>query len=174
MSKNSPLFFILYAATTLALSGCAGVQGDFPSLAKREYERENPVEEASNPPAPLTKALSATLQAQTDSLLARSRTAHAAYQAALPAAQSAAQSAANSAEGSELWVNAHMTVSRTDSVRSDGLAALGEIDQLIAKQREAGADAGLIALLSTPQQQIADRVSSENAEIERLAKLIGL
>jgi hypothetical protein len=174
MARNTLTYTLGSAALALTLSGCGKMQGEFPSLAKRAYEMENPVAEPEIVAAPVTTALPADLQAKTDSLLARSRTAHAAYQSALPAAQAAVQSATNAATGSEAWVNAHMVLSRADSARTDGLAALGEIDTLISKQREAGADAGLLALLNAPQQQIADQVASENAEIDRLAKQIGL
>jgi hypothetical protein len=150
------------------------MQGEFPSLAKRTYELENPVAEPEATLAPVTTVLPAELKAQTDSLMARSRAAHAAFQSALPSAQGTAQSASNAAAGSEAWVNAHVIVSRADTARADGMAALAEIDQLISKQREAGADAGLIGLLSALQQDIAERVQSQNAEIDRMAKQIGL
>jgi hypothetical protein len=171
MLRFNPIFSTVSAAGMLALSACSSVQGDFPSLAKRPYEQENPIAEPVVPAIPQTTSLPAELQSQTDSLLARSRAAHAAFQAALPSAKSVLGPAAT---GSEAWVNAHMTLSRVDSTRADGVAALGEIDQIISKQRENGADAGLIALLSAPQQSIAERVNAENAEIERLTQLIGL
>ena len=76
--------------------------------------------------------------------------------------------------GSESWVNAHMLLSRADAARSDSVAALGEIDRLIAGEREKGADAGLVSLLSVPQSQIAALVNAQTAEIERLSRLIGV
>lgn len=174
MSRINQPFLFLTTAATLALSGCAGVAGDFPSLAKRPYEQADPVQEPVVAQAPLTTVLPAALQAQTDSLLSRSRAAHNAYALALPSAQNAVAAASGVATGSESWVNAHMILSRADSARADGMAALGAIDQLISKERESGADAGLLDLLSAPQSQIADLVNAENAEIERLAKQIGL
>jgi hypothetical protein len=114
------------------------------------------------------------LQAQTDAFVARARRAHDAFEAKLPAARSAAQSANGAASGSEGWVKAHMEVSRADSARADAVAALSEIDQLIAQERNRGADAGLIGLLAEPQAKIAELVNAETAEINRLAKLIGI
>lgn len=174
MHNINRTFLPLAVTASLALSGCGSVEGDFPSLGKRPYERENPIEDTVASAVPLTTTLPADLQKQTDSLLSRSGTAHAAYQSALSSALGVIQSARNSAPGSEAWVNAHAVLSRVDSVRADGMVALGEIDQIVTQQRESGADMGLVALLSAPQQRIADRVDVENAEIERLAKLIGL
>ncbi len=174
MAHYNASYLLATAVVALILPGCGKMQGEFPSLAKRAYELENPVAEPDANPGPVTTVLPAELKAQTDSLMARSRAAHAAYQSALPSAQSAVQSASNAGTGSEAWVNAHMVLSRADTARADGMAALAAMDQLISKQREAGADAGLMGLLSAPQQDIAERVNSENAEIDRMAKQIGL
>jgi hypothetical protein len=165
---------LTFALATLMLGGCTSVEGDFPSLSKRPYETDNPVDEAASPPAPVTTTLPAALKTQTDALLSRGQKAHAAFEAALPGARSAAQSASGAATGSESWVNAHMIVSRADGARADGIAALSEIDQLIARERDKGADKGLIALLAGPQGQLAAIVNEDTAEIDRLAKLIGL
>jgi hypothetical protein len=165
---------ILFAASALLLSGCASVEGDFPSLSKRPYETDTPIEETVAAPAPVTTAMPAELERQTSGLVARARKAHAAFEAALGSARSAAQSASGSTPGSESWVNAHMVLSRADGARADAVAALGEMDQLIAREREKGADAGLTALLAAPQGRIAELVNAENAEIERLSRIIGI
>jgi hypothetical protein len=163
----------LAAIASLTLCGCASATGDFPSLAKRPYEKANPVEELAVVET-LTTTLSADLQKQVDALLVRSGVAHAAFQNALPSLRSTIQSAGNPATDSESWANAHTALSRTDSLRADGVAALGEMDRLVAREREKGADSGLIALLTAPQHTIAGRVTSENAEVERLTQQIGL
>ncbi len=162
------------ATLALLLTGCASVEGDFPSLSKRPYETSNPVDIPVATPAPVISALPAELKTRTDALLARGRQAHLAFEEALPAVRAAAQSASGAPAGSEAWVNAHMILSRADGARSDGIAALGEMDQLIARERDRGADAGLIALLAEPQSQLAAIVNEDTAEIDRLAKLIGL
>jgi hypothetical protein len=174
MYRINLTFLSLAAVASLTLAGCASVEGDFPSLAKRPYEKVNPVEEPVAIAETLTTQLSAELQRQIDALLSRSSAAHAAFESALPSVSSTIQTAGNFATGSESWANAHSALSRTDSLRADGVAALGEIDTLIARERENGADRGLIALLTAPQLIIAERVTAENAEIERLTQLIGL
>ena len=173
MYRINRTFLLLTAFASLTLSGCASADGDFPSLAKRPYEKANPIEEIAVVET-LTTMLPADLQKQVDALLSRSSVAHAAFENVLPATRSIIQAAGNPATGSESWVNAHTVLSRTDSLRADGVAALGEMDRLVATEREKGADSGLVALLTAPQQTIAGRVTAENAEVERLTQLIGL
>jgi hypothetical protein len=165
---------LILAASAALLSGCASIEGDFPSLSKRVYETDTPIEDPSAMPAQVTTALPADLERQTDTLVARARKAHNAFESALGAARSTAQAASGSATGSEAWVNAHMVLSRADTARADAVAALGEMDQLIARERDKGADTGLVALLAQPQSRISELVNAENAEVERLAKMIGL
>ena len=167
---NRP-FLPLAAVASLTLTGCASAGGNFPSLAKRPYESANPIEEKAVDEK-LTTILSADLQRQINALLSRSSAAHEAFENSVPSVLSLVPSAGS--PGSDSWVNAHMVLSRTDSLRADGVAALGEIDRLVASEREKGADAGLVALLSVPQGQIAALVSAQTIEIDRLTRLIGI
>lgn len=75
--------------------------------------------------------------------------------------------------GSESWASAEVELSRLDVARGDSVAALAELDKLIADQREQGADSGLLGLLAEPQSRLAADVTSQTAEIEALARLIG-
>lgn len=174
MSTKLSHSLMAIAPLGLLLGGCASLEGEFPSLSKRPYESADPLAVPEAAPAPVSTSLPAALQTQVDALLQRARAAQSAYEAALPTARNAAQGAAGSAVGSEAWVNAHMLVSRADSARADAVAALGEIDRLIAGEREKGADVGLVALLSAPQAQIAALVNAQTAEIDRLSRLIGV
>jgi hypothetical protein len=66
-----------------------------------------------------------------------------------------------------------MKLSKADAARADGVAALSEMDQLITRERNAGAHKGLIALLAEPQGKLAAIIDEDSAEIDRLAQLIG-
>jgi hypothetical protein len=162
------------ALLVFLLTGCASVEGDFPSLSKRDYESADPLAIPEAPPPLVSTALPAELKTKTDALLVRARTAHSAFEAALAPARAAAQAASGAPAGSEAWVQAHMILSRADGARADAVAALGELDQLISAERDKGADKGLIALLAQPQGQLAAIVNEDSAEIDRLARLIGL
>jgi hypothetical protein len=171
MSRH-PLFLPFAGILALSLAGCASTDGDFPSLSKRPYENANPIKESDSTVTNLTTALPALLASQTDGLLIRSRKAASAFAGALPLAQSSARSASGAAVGSETWVQAHMVLSRLDAARSDGVAALAEMDKLVVTERERGADSGLLGLLETVQRELADTVSDQNARIGALHNVI--
>lgn len=79
--------------------------------------------------------------------------------------------------GSEAWVNAHVVISRLDHARADSVAALGEMDNLVANRFDAEANGAfpLIMPLLTPiQTNMAASVNLQNAEIERLSLIVGL
>ncbi len=173
MPKTVRSYPIILSAATLILAACATQKGDFPSLSKRPYETENPIEAPESAAPALTTSLPSALSIQTNAWLARSRAADAAFARALPAAQSSARAASGASMGSESWSQAHVQLSRLDATRADSVAALAELDRLIATQRESGSDAGLIALLDGVGQQLGEIVANHSREIARLAATIG-
>jgi hypothetical protein len=116
-------------------------------------------------------ALPTELTSRVDALNARHRAAQRAFDTDLPSLQSVASRAAGSAAGSEAWVNAHLQLSRLDKARADSVAAVREFDALISEQSDA--DSNLVPLLTEAQAPVADAVAAQNAEIERLSRLIG-
>ena len=154
----------------LILAACGTPDGGFPSLERRSYETDAPIE-APIESAAAPSMLSGEFAAKADALHARHRTAHAGYLGGLPAVQAIASKAAGTAPGSEAWVNAQLMLSRLDKTRSDSVAALRDFVGLIT---EAGArDVGLAALLTEAQRPVMDDVAAQNAEITRLSKAIG-
>lgn len=79
--------------------------------------------------------------------------------------------AAGSPPGSESWVNAHLQLSRLDKARADSVAVVREFDVLIAEQ--ADSDSDFVPFLTDAQKPVAEAVAVQNAEIERLSRLIG-
>ena len=160
----SPLLLFLF------LAACGTREGGFPSLEPRSYETDAPIS------APIESAvapliLSGEFAAKADALQARHKAAHGAYLGALAAVQAVASKAAGASAGSELWVNAHLMLSRLDKTRADSVAAMRDFDGLIL---DAGArDAGLAALLTEAQRPVIEGVAQQNAEIARLSKVIG-
>jgi hypothetical protein len=160
----------LYFAPLIVLTACAADEGKFPSLDRRPYESRNPVT-APEAPQPAPVALPAELAARVDALNARHKAAQASFAKDLPTVQSVASSASGGSPGSESWVNAHLQLSRLDKVRADSVAVVREFDTLISEQ--ADADSDLVPLLTDAQRPVADAVAAQNAEIERLSRLIG-
>ena len=158
------------AILLLALSACASVQGEFPSLERRSYESNAPITAPeSAPPAPVT--LSPQLAAKVSSLLARHKAAQESFTRGLNAVQAVAQRASGSKTGSESWVNAHVQLSRLDKARADSVDVLRDFDALMTT--EGAVDARLATLLSDAQMPVAAAVEAQNAEISRLSRLIG-
>lgn len=79
--------------------------------------------------------------------------------------------AAGSKPGTETWVNAHMELSRLDKMRADSVAALGELDTLIAEQIDG--DSAYVTLLVEYQQEVATDVVAQRTEIDRMSNQIG-
>lgn len=154
----------------LLLSACSTTEGQFPSLERRPYESNAPISAPEAVPAAPTE-LPAQLQAKVDALTRRHGAAQADYQRKLPAVQALASRASGSAPGTESWVNAHLELSRLDDSRADSVAVVREFDSLIADQGKM--DSSLVPLLSNAQQPVVDMIAGQNAEINRLSRLIG-
>ena len=154
----------------LLLSACSTTEGQFPSLERRPYESNAPISAPEAVPAAPTE-LPAQLQAKVDALTRRHGAAQADYQRKLPAVQALASRASGSAPGTESWVNAHLELSRLDDSRADSVAVVREFDSLIADQGKT--DSSLVPLLSNAQQPVVDMIAGQNAEINRLSRLIG-
>ena len=156
---------------TAFLAACGMPDGEFPSLARRPYEIDGPnkATETTQPAAPVS--LPPDLAARVDALVKRHNAADASFQKSLPAMRTLAANAAGTAPGSERWVNAHMVLSRLDSARADSVAALGEMDKLIADQIKG--DSAYVELLVNTQQRIATQVAAQRTEIEEMSRRIG-
>ena len=154
----------------LLLSACSTTEGQFPSLERRPYESNAPISAPEAAPAAPTE-LPAPVQAVVDALTRRHAAAQADYQRKLPAVQALASRASGSAPGTESWVNAHLELSRLDDSRADSVAVVREFDSLIADQGKT--DSSLVPLLSNAQQPVVDMIAGQNAEINRLSRLIG-
>lgn len=151
------------------LAACGSMEGEFPSLERRAYETGDPIAEPETPPAPVI--LPPAIAAKIDELLQRHQRAQAAFQQDLPSVRTLALKAAGSSPGTESWVDAHLRLSRLDKIRADSVAAMRALDALITAEAER--DATLLPLLSAAQKPVADAVTAQSAEINRLSRLIG-
>jgi hypothetical protein len=168
----------LVISTSLILAGCAGgIEGEFPSLAKRPFEDNAPIVEggAATPSAP--QSLSAGLQNKVSALEARVRRADSEFQALLPATRNRASSASGATQSSPEWVDAHIQLSRLDRTRADAVAALSELDKLVINQLEAeltGNSPLYSELLKPVQERIGSIVAGQNSQIDAIGKIIGM
>src|SRR3546814_16405012 len=110
----------LLTSIALFLSGCAGTQQGYPSLAKRAVEGA-PIAEVAPPPAPA--AADPALKAQIDKLSAQAQAGKAAFDQAYVAADRATQAARGAAVSSDGWVAAQVVISPLESTRNDRVSA---------------------------------------------------
>lgn len=158
------------------LAACSTPEGDFPSLAKRPYESNDPIEEPVDEGAQVAASLPASLAAQMADLEARHRAAQAAFERMLPSVRAVATRSSGAATGSEAWANANVQLTRLDYARADSLKVVGEFDALVSKQRDADSTSGqpmIAPLMEIRQKAIADDVEKQDAEIDRLAAMLG-
>ena len=170
MQLSKPIFRLTGLCSLVLLSACAADEGQFPSLERRPYESKGPII-APEQPAPAPAVLPAELAAKVSALTNRHKAAQAVFAKDFPATQSVASKAAGSTPGSETWVNAHLQLSRLDKARADSVAVVREFDAMISA--EADGDSTWVPLLTDAQKPVAADVAGQNAEIERLAQLIG-
>lgn len=156
---------------TAFLTACGMPEGSFPSLERRPYEIDGP-NKATVVPQPLAPvSLPPDIAAKVTALTKRHNIADASFQKGLPAMRNLAKKAAGTAPGSESWVNAHMKLSRLDKARADSLAALGDMDRLIADQIES--DSAYVELLVEAQQRVATEVAAQRTAIDAMSAQIG-
>ena len=163
-------------SASLLLAACSTVDGQFPSLAKRPFETQNPVAEPASPVPSSATALPADLASKVNAMMARHAKAQAAFAGALPAMRSLANNAAGGSTGSDAWIEAQEDLSRLDKLRADSVAVQGELDQLVIEKANAETNSSapsLLELLAPYQGQVSAAVGAQTAEIERLAKLLG-
>ena len=77
--------------------------------------------------------------------------------------------------GTEAWVNAHLRLSRLDKARSESVAALSAIDDLVSDTEDADLKVGpaQAPLLVPIQREISTGAASQNQIIDQLSRQIG-
>jgi hypothetical protein len=152
MARPRPALAVVVA---MMASACTP-DGEFPSLAPRAIEQQDPLAEpVRNPPVvPSDPAL----RARAAELLAAARRGEAEFAATLALASAAA--ARSGEAGSESWMEAQQALSRAEAARAPTTAALAELDRLLVERAAiATAASDLVAL----QEALA--------EIERLSRV---
>lgn len=158
------------------LCGCSTPEGQFPSLARRPFEQNAIVTAPAVPPTPIASDLPEATRIQLSAIQRQHAAAAKAFAALLPAARSAAQAAVSAMIGSEPWVHAELMLSRLDKSRSDSIATLAQIDDLIIAQSDSdskGIGPSMGPLLQPVQAEIASDIEQQNQEISRLSDIIG-
>jgi len=141
------------AAAALA-AGCTP-KGEFPSLALRPIEAEDPLAEPVR--SPPVVAVDPALRERAADLLALARRGESAFDAAYRPAAAAARAAG--APGSESWVVAQQAISRAEAARAPTMQALAELDRLATERAAVATNEGDFAA-----------IRAALVEVERLAR----
>jgi len=151
------------------LIGCAGPEGEAPSLTPR------PIEGVLDAPvraiAPVQSTDDPALAAEIDALVGQAETGNAAFVAGYSAAQNAVENAAGSSIESEAWIEAQLAVSALDSVRSETVRALGSLDGILARQALTGAPSETSRLLAA-RERVASLYEAQNAQYDPLNAIL--
>lgn len=166
-------------AASLSLSviaaGCAGTEGEFPTLAKRNvetYYETGGDSGAGETPAP--PPASNSLTEKLDGLLAQAKAGQTDFETALPLARSRADDARGAQPGGESWSQATTAISALDTSRSESATALADLDQLYADTLTAEelnpADADAIRRVHA---QVYEMVEAQTRQVEALTASVG-
>jgi hypothetical protein len=151
------------ALVAAALAGCTP-KGEFPSLALRPIEAENPREEPVRT-RPVVAA-DAALRARAAELLARAREGEAAFGAAHRRAASLARTAG--APGSESWVAAQEAISRAEAARAAATQALGDLDRFATERAELPTNEEDFAAINAALAEAARLVQGQQQRFDAL------
>ncbi len=176
MTCRHPLAIYILPPLLLLQAGCAAQSGQtYPSLAKRPFENAAPV--ATDKMPLVAGILSPDLSQKLSALEGRMSRSSRSFYAELSNVERQANAARSTAPNSDAWVAAHVEISGLDRMRADGIAALAELDVMIAEQldRELRGDGPLYAhLLKARQQELASAITAQAAEVDRLARVVGM
>lgn len=158
----------LLPSLMLILSGCAGGQQGYPSLAKRPIEDA----EVAKPVAPTAAApADPALVADIARLTAQADTGVAAFDKAWASADRSVRAASGAAVSSDAWVAAQVEISALESARNDSVSALASLDVLYVERSNAVADGkaqGGTAEIDAARAATLATVDAQNDRIDTL------
>jgi hypothetical protein len=158
--NNARLLLILPVAVT-TLSGCVAPAARYPSLLSRAVEQQ-PMAAVARPEAPAAPiAADPALDAQLAALAAALATSADAFQPATARATASTDKAKGAAIGSEAWLSAQSALGALDTLRSQSLSALSDLDRLTIDRATAGQPAypALTAARNRAEAQLAAQQS---------------
>lgn len=164
-----PLAFALLPV--LLLPSCAPRDGDYPSLTLRNAERAGADRTPSTDGLALvdTAPPSPAVQAEIDKAAAAAQAAHRRFLTALPAARRAVAAGANASVENEAYAAAQIALGNLQTIRSETVFALADLDALLAARSNALLSA---AEVRATRETVAALLQEENAAVEALERAL--
>ncbi len=161
---------------SLTVGACTSMEGEFPTLAKRNietyYEQGGESRRTAFPQLPPT--VSPALVSQLENLLAQANAGERDFRQALPLARSRANAARGSAVGGENWAQATTMISALNASRDRSTIALADLDQLYAEKLTAEQDNPAEAdAIESVRQIVSDMVQAQTEQVDTLTALVG-
>ncbi|MGB3738748.1 MAG: hypothetical protein WA948_05275 [Pontixanthobacter sp.] len=152
----------------LVLAGCAGSDGEYPSLAIRDVERRA---RTYTPPPPLTPAPQiAEVLARVSALRNAANGAHGQFMAAVPVARVAARRARGVSRASTAWSNAQIAIADLESLRSRTGVPLADLDRLYVDSTIAFTQRTAIG---AARDEVINLVAQEDRILAELGSIVG-
>ncbi len=154
------------ALAFLLLAGCAD-SADFPSLAKRAFEKEAV---APPPAAPAVLPSDPALLARIGDHVGQARGGQSAFDAALATARGAVSAAGNASPASDPWIAAQLQISRAERALNparDALADLVSAQLALITQSPGSPDRAALDAAVTEVQDIANRQNDALAALKQ-------
>lgn len=150
-------------------------EGDFPSLAKRPYEDQGPIDSRDTVTPALIADLPPALQTAVNEALAMSNEAHGKFLNNLPGVERRVNAAKGSSVSGESWVVAQMDLAALEMIRSPSVTALADVDALYMQRLDnefEGKQPGGALLIAKSRSQIEAQVKAQQDAIDAMkAKL---
>ncbi len=158
----------LLPSLALLLTGCAGAQQGYPSLAKRAVE-DAPMAAPVAPPAPAPA--DAELLRRIAGFTDQASAGKAAFDKDAAATERAVNAARNASVSSDAWVTAQVAISGLEAARNDSVSALASLDTLYVERTSAIADGkaqGGLAEIEAARAATLAIVDAQNDRIDAL------
>lgn len=172
-AKASPMIsrsILIYAAfPCMLLGGCATPEA-YPSLSIRDSERVTGTMEVPASPAFIPAPTAPATIEQLDSLAASARAAHQRFLVAAAEARASISAARGSEIGSDSWGSAQVLLANLESIRSDAMIALADIDRLFV---DAAIEGGEVARIGAARDEIVSQVDDQSSTIAAMLQSIG-
>jgi len=172
MKRATACLFL--SALSLGLAACAAGSGNYPSLAKRDAER---VEGTALPALPVPRPEQAApgdgkLENRIDQLVGDAKAANTNFEGRSNAAAKAIAGSAGSQPSSRGWIEAQLALADLQSMRSNTVIALADLDTLYAQDRiaNAGRVSPATASLQAAREQVGSWVAQQDDLLTRLGE----
>lgn len=156
----------MLSVAALTLTGCVAPAQRYPSLLLRPIEAQSAMTALQVDPLTITVPADPALDAQIATLAGTLSTSADAFGAATARSTNAVRAAKDAAVGSEAWLSAQSALAMLESLRSQSLSALSDLDRLAIDR--ATASQPVYPGLSTARDRAEAQLTSQQALIDSL------